>query len=118
MMRRPPRSTRNDTLFPYTTLFRSQDDIGDAFLDEDQRLFAVRGLADRETFAREMPDDEFGDRLVILDQQQVGLRHQPCSCSAAPSSGCPPRSRSSKIGRATCRERECQSVTSSVGAVS
>src|SRR3546814_12741460 len=24
MMRRPPRSTRTDTLFPYTTLFRSQ----------------------------------------------------------------------------------------------
>src|SRR3546814_18681775 len=23
MIRRPPRSTRNDTLFPYTTLFRS-----------------------------------------------------------------------------------------------
>src|SRR3546814_20421140 len=28
MVRRPPRSTRTDTLFPYTTLFRS----GDAFL--------------------------------------------------------------------------------------
>src|SRR3546814_13205378 len=28
MMRRPPRSTRTDTLFPYTTLFRSEDDIG------------------------------------------------------------------------------------------
>src|SRR3546814_13570713 len=32
MLRRPPRSTRNDTLFPYTTLFRSPDvegrDIG------------------------------------------------------------------------------------------
>src|SRR3546814_8725636 len=25
MIRRPPRSTRTDTLFPYTTLFRSQD---------------------------------------------------------------------------------------------
>src|SRR3546814_9717042 len=25
MMRRPPRSTRTDTLFPYTTLFRSWD---------------------------------------------------------------------------------------------
>src|SRR3546814_9205378 len=25
MLRRPPRSTRTDTLFPYTTLFRSQD---------------------------------------------------------------------------------------------
>src|SRR3546814_8681045 len=26
MIRRPPRSTRTDTLFPYTTLFRSQSD--------------------------------------------------------------------------------------------
>src|SRR3546814_4709054 len=25
MIRRPPRSTRTDTLFPYTTLFRSHD---------------------------------------------------------------------------------------------
>src|SRR3546814_9919773 len=25
MLRRPPRSTRTDTLFPYTTLFRSPD---------------------------------------------------------------------------------------------
>src|SRR3546814_19703114 len=29
MLRRPPRSTRTDTLFPYTTLFRSMM-IGDA----------------------------------------------------------------------------------------
>src|SRR3546814_17271314 len=29
MIRRPPRSTRTDTLFPYTTLFRSPED-GDA----------------------------------------------------------------------------------------
>src|SRR3546814_1981786 len=29
MIRRPPRSTRTDTLFPYTTLFRSNDDTGD-----------------------------------------------------------------------------------------
>src|SRR3546814_4979605 len=28
MIRRPPRSTRTDTLFPYTTLFRS-DHVGD-----------------------------------------------------------------------------------------
>src|SRR3546814_3947488 len=33
MRRRPPRSTRTDTLFPYTTLFRSigDDDEEDAF---------------------------------------------------------------------------------------
>src|SRR3546814_1580804 len=27
MIRRPPRSTRTDTLFPYTTLFRSQAEL-------------------------------------------------------------------------------------------
>src|SRR3546814_11130885 len=30
MIRRPPRSTRTDTLFPYTTLFRSPE-LGDEF---------------------------------------------------------------------------------------
>src|SRR3546814_4948232 len=29
MIRRPPRSTRTDTLFPYTTLFRSEDSLAD-----------------------------------------------------------------------------------------
>src|SRR3546814_9063522 len=29
MIRRPPRSTRTDTLFPYTTLFRSDHDSRD-----------------------------------------------------------------------------------------
>src|SRR3546814_1917968 len=32
MIRRPPRSTRTDTLFPYTTLFRSEGQTGDAVL--------------------------------------------------------------------------------------
>src|SRR3546814_10869260 len=30
MLRRPPRSTRTDTLFPYTTLFRSKRPVHDA----------------------------------------------------------------------------------------
>src|SRR3546814_8952838 len=40
MIRRPPRSTRTDTLFPYTTLFRSEDGlvIGSVF----QRMRAER----------------------------------------------------------------------------
>src|SRR3546814_8227127 len=33
MIRRPPRSTRTDTLFPYTTLFRSRAGPGNAGLD-------------------------------------------------------------------------------------
>src|SRR3546814_15348929 len=34
MIRRPPRSTRTDTLFPYTTLFRSGRDL----VGRDERL--------------------------------------------------------------------------------
>src|SRR3546814_13419289 len=33
MIRRPPRSTRTDTLFPYTTLFRSI--VGDELLEQN-----------------------------------------------------------------------------------
>src|SRR3546814_7713307 len=35
MIRRPPRSTRTDTLFPYTTLFRSMDEPAAAPADPD-----------------------------------------------------------------------------------
>src|SRR3546814_2313003 len=49
MIRRPPRSTRTDTLFPYTTLFRSlQDnlDIGRHEIgDERRQALAVEGAA-------------------------------------------------------------------------
>src|SRR3546814_13869629 len=40
MIRRPPRSTRTDTLFPYTTLFRSLDKYPDqrAKLEADPSL--------------------------------------------------------------------------------
>src|SRR3546814_3469462 len=34
MIRRPPRSTRTDTLFPYTTLFRSRAEILPTDCDE------------------------------------------------------------------------------------
>src|SRR3546814_4902145 len=42
MIRRPPRSTRTDTLFPYTTLFRSQhfsQVSHELRLSSDERLF-------------------------------------------------------------------------------
>src|SRR3546814_2849455 len=37
MIRRPPRSTRTDTLFPYTTLFRSIRQFPTAVLDEQRK---------------------------------------------------------------------------------
>src|SRR3546814_3122934 len=38
MIRRPPRSTRTDTLFPYTTLFRSHRAVDDAAHPRRPRL--------------------------------------------------------------------------------
>src|SRR3546814_15750530 len=45
MIRRPPRSTRTDTLFPYTTLFRSVASADDRHaLALVQRAVAVRAI--------------------------------------------------------------------------
>src|SRR3546814_3442226 len=46
MIRRPPRSTRTDTLFPYTTLFRSQPAVFECTVKEI-----------REPVAAELNDD-------------------------------------------------------------
>src|SRR3546814_9632779 len=40
MIRRPPRSTRTDTLFPYTTLFRSLAEVA-ASPDDHEKRFAL-----------------------------------------------------------------------------
>src|SRR3546814_7972993 len=45
MIRRPPRSTRTDTLFPYTTLFRS--DMTDAELDDYFRVIRIEAKTPR-----------------------------------------------------------------------
>src|SRR3546814_5358115 len=45
MIRRPPRSTRTDTLFPYTTLFRSHRDAGEAVVEGRARGEAGEGRA-------------------------------------------------------------------------
>src|SRR3546814_1405929 len=43
MILRPPRSTRTDTLFPYTTLFRSERHVLDADVG-DQAMRAALGI--------------------------------------------------------------------------
>src|SRR3546814_9282942 len=64
MIRRPPRSTRTDTLFPYTTLFRSDLPLrrprhrADADLPERRALDARR----RGVAAPWLPQRRFGAR--------------------------------------------------------
>src|SRR3546814_13795154 len=62
MIRRPPRSTRTDTLFPYTTLFRSDRRAGQAAMGE-QGGFAECGLA--------MAGDDLGRDAGEGAEQQV-----------------------------------------------
>src|SRR3546814_19260983 len=103
MIRLPPRSTRTDTLFPYTTLFRS----------------ALLTIAVSQAGAHErkpsdpsaLPAGDFGGPFVLMDHSgrevtertylgrlQViyfGYTHCPDIC---------------QIGRASWRERVCQYV--------
>src|SRR3546814_8240078 len=52
MIRRPPRSTRTDTLFPYTTLFRSpRSRVGGGFRTTTRGFPAAPGHRIRQTLA-------------------------------------------------------------------
>src|SRR3546814_3316862 len=74
MLRRPPRSTRTDTLFPYTTLFRSLAHAGVAAHDEHASATS------------DGPTHELADDLALVastDQPPAGQRfilgwHQAC----------------------------------------
>src|SRR3546814_9368744 len=71
MIRRPPRSTRTDTLFPYTTLFRSQYNVGDAqkYLfgtrDADEMLQQAALSTVREQVGRSNLDTVLGAREAL-----------------------------------------------------
>src|SRR3546814_2929996 len=76
MIRRPPRSTRTDTLFPYTTLFRSEDasatrsaaTAGAIVHTEDGDLFyRIYDAADGHPTAEQLQHD-------YLDQGSDGLQ--------------------------------------------
>src|SRR3546814_8397084 len=54
MYRRPPRSTRTDTLFPYTTLFRSEDTASAVVEDVERFAGRVDGLEFQRMFSGEM----------------------------------------------------------------
>src|SRR3546814_14158918 len=72
MIRRPPRSTRTDTLFPYTTLFRSKVErlnaIG-SFMDRVQTVVAIQTL-DR-IVARVAVATEHLDRELVGFQAEL-----------------------------------------------
>src|SRR3546814_5338005 len=81
MIRRPPISTRTDTLFPYTTLFRSGveplHDLGRALLAQGllEQLLGELETATRDVRAGESHVAELGEHLLGLraaDRFQAG----------------------------------------------
>src|SRR3546814_5031338 len=69
MIRRPPRSTRTDTLFPYTTLFRSHlGEFDDAPGDQP------RDLGEADLHAVRPLHDEILPLIVVARLVQIGVQ--------------------------------------------
>src|SRR3546814_2129675 len=78
MIRRPPRSTRTDTLFPYTTLFRSRVSRYAAAVDSTDLAFAgaaqqARMLADGTITAPALLD-VYLDRIARSEEHTSELQ--------------------------------------------
>src|SRR3546814_13970741 len=115
MIRRPPKSTRTDTLFPYTTLFRSWLALADRADVPIAPVNTPRTLAD---------DPQFQERMPWIPRERVGADQLP-SPVKLPDEELPLPTRAptlgehteevlvdvlgyDEIGRASCRERVCQ----------
>src|SRR3546814_10425063 len=78
MIRRPPRSTRTDTLFPYTTLFRSLGDVAvggeiPGAVEEGVRRPALDGAVGEVVGMGGLGGDAVRLQIRILFQVQVGV---------------------------------------------
>src|SRR3546814_19478117 len=85
MIRRPPRSTRTDTLFPYTTLCRSEQEAGEAGIGDkaDMRAAVAEpeqgiGIADHRAARGKIVVEIIDDRReqqrapLLLEEKVVG----------------------------------------------
>src|SRR3546814_11588333 len=89
MLRRPPRSTRTDTLFPYTTLFRS--------------LWRARGN-------EAVPRPGHSARRAVDDDHRCRKLSRLCGRHPGALADGADAETGREIGRASCRERVCQYV--------
>src|SRR3546814_14042197 len=85
MIRRPPRSTRTDTLFPYTTLFRSNV------------LAAHPAVA--EAAVVPAPDSKWGEVARAFILPAGGKKPAPVELHAEPHAFCSARLAASKVPR-------------------
>src|SRR3546814_18089650 len=108
MLRRPPKSTRTDTLCPYTPLFRS----GSRML---AGVEAMLGLALFERSSRGTEPTQAGVSVVrfardVLAQYERTREEIDAAASGAAGRALVGSMAVAEIGRASCRERVCQYV--------
>src|SRR3546814_12195280 len=123
MIRRPPSTTRTDTLFPYTTLFRSPaaggdlevlaaggalDEAGDAvaLARRDERADLVLAVVLVGVGDRGDRRGQVGDQVVV----DLGRRIDAAGGGAVLPGVVVAEGAHAQIGRASCRERVCKSV--------
>src|SRR3546814_20540587 len=114
MIRRPPRSTLTDTLFPYPTLFRA------AILQESgiDTTFETAARIGRESELLPCPRDGFGREISAFDQHlcrtvlcaRMLAAHHAANILDRLAVGDDSTAVIQQIGRASCRARECQYV--------
>src|SRR3546814_15246006 len=109
MIRRTPRSTRTDTLFPYTTLFRSSQNgaeiagIAKGLRDDpDVCAGAVNLLQRRQPVT---VDADQGLRIILARNLAQNIRAGDDHVAARGFHCVDPLGGQGKIGRASCRER-------------
>src|SRR3546814_14608476 len=105
MIRRPPRSTRTDTLFPYTTLFRSRGQSDQQFAEKDEAVLGHPNSVRPELVEGPFFSLTSKDRTVLRQAQH----ERPWVLLIAPASRRrPPRSEERRVGKecvSTCRSR-------------
>src|SRR3546814_11106348 len=118
MIRRPPRSTRTDTLFPYTTLFLSLELAGVVSPSLEAATADIRAAEAGRSVAGLRPNPS-----VMVEAENVAgsgpYRGTPSleattSLTLPIEPGCKRTARipvADEIGRASGRERACQGVT-------
>src|SRR3546814_14019927 len=111
MKRRPPRSTRTDTLFPYTTLFRSRIGVKVDLLAQTKSKYFAKVLAqngyDTSFYLLGWTPSTFDahNAIVTLMACRVdgkGSFNLGAYCTARVTE------LADKIGRAPCRDSVCQ----------
>src|SRR3546814_3611561 len=91
MLRRPPRSTRTDTLFPYTTLFRSLDAVAVVELVVSGITVGLEKAGERRELALRMDAAAIGGEPIPGERRGGGARRaiidhigpEPRLCGAA-----------------------------------